>query len=188
MAYSVRNLATLDRPVKRLSPRTVTTVDFDTFYRQEFTAMVALAGAICGDQRFAEDLAQDALSKAHKNWAKISTYDRPGAWLRRVTINLALSKRRRLQRELAVLRRSVAQEPRWSEDSPPGSDGEVWEAVRTLPPRQRAVIALFYQQDLSTKEIAEALGCAVSTATSHLNQARTTLAAMLNEPIEEDQV
>ncbi len=160
-------------------------MDFDAFYRKEFAAMVALAGAICGDQRFAEDLAQDAMSRAHKNWHKISGYDRPGAWLRRVTINLALSKRRRLQRELAVLRRSALEQPPQT-DVIPGSDGEVWEAVRRLPPKQRAAVALFYQQDLSTSGIADALGCTVSTATSHLNQARTKLAALLDEPIDEE--
>lgn len=186
MAYSARNLATLDRPQRRAGLAAVTTLDFDTFYRREFVAMVALAGAICGDQRYAEDLAQEAMSRAHKHWPKISSYERPGAWLRRVTINLALSKRRRLQRELAVLRRTVAEERPATEASPPGSDGEVWEAVRLLPPRQRAAVALFYQQDLSTTEIADALGCTVSTATSHLNQARTRLATILNEPIEED--
>lgn len=63
-------------------------------------------------------------------------------------------------------------------------DHEVWEAVARLAPRQRAVVALFYQHDLSTADIAEALGCSVSTATSHLNQARTRLASMLGEPLE----
>ncbi len=185
MAYPAQNLATLDSPPRRLEPMAAPIVDFDSFYRKEFASMVALAGAICGDHRFAEDLAQEAMSRAHKHWAKVGGYDRPGAWLRRVTINLALSKRRRLQRELAVLRRSAIEQPP-PVDTAPGSDGEVWEMVRKLPPKQRAAVAPFYQQDLSTSDIADALGCTVSTATSHLNQARTRLAALLNEPIDEE--
>lgn len=155
-------------------------MDFDTFYRLEFASMVALAGAICGDHQHAEDLAQEAMSRAHKHWQKVSRYDRPGAWLRRVTINLALSKRRRVQRELTLLRKSAAESPLEAQ-SPPSSDDDVWDAVRLLPPKQRAVIALFYQQDLSTSDIADALGCTVSTATSHLSQARATLAKLLDE-------
>jgi RNA polymerase sigma-70 factor (ECF subfamily) len=156
-------------------------VDFDAFYRREFAAMVALARAICGDHQQAEDLAQEAMSRAHRHWPKVSGYDRPGAWLRRVTINLALSRRRRFQRELTMLKRTAATLGPPHEEPLPGSDDEVWQAVRTLPPKQRAAIALFYQEDLSTADIADALGCTVSTATSHLSQARAKLAVLLGE-------
>ena len=73
-------------------------------------------------------------------------------------------------------------EPPVDEGPVVGFDSEVWEAVKQLPPRQRAVIGLFYQEDLSTAEIADALGCSVSTTTSHLNQARTSLAGRLKQP------
>lgn len=152
-------------------------VDFDRFYRQEFAAMVALAHTICGDGQLAEDLAQEAMSKAHDRWHKVQHYDRPGAWLRRVTINLSLSRRRRLAREIVGLRTAEVAEP-----TPADPDDELWQAVATLAPKQRAAIALFYQDDLSTSEIAEILGCSVSTATSHLSVARKRLARLLGEP------
>ncbi len=163
------------------------TMDFDTLFRLEFASMVALARAICGDHEQAEDLAQEAFSRAHKHWSVVSGYDKPGAWVRRVTINLALSRRRRIQRELSVLRRTARESPADQVVSDPadGPDDEVWQAVRKLAPKQRAAVALFYQEDLSTADIADALGCTVSTATSHLNQARTRLARLLGEdPIE----
>lgn len=158
-------------------------MDFDAFYRSEFASMVALARGICGDATFAEDMAQEALSKAHQNWEKVSSYERPGAWLRRVTINLAISRRRRMANELKTLRRK-ALERRPEEVIDPGRDHDLWDAVQELPPRQRAVIALFYQEDRSTRDIAEILECTVSTATSHLNQARSKLAKVLGEAIE----
>lgn len=157
-------------------------MSFDSFYRAEFPAMVALARAICGDA-FAEDIAQEAMSKAHQRWSKVSMYERPGAWLRRVTINLAISRRRRVTREVGALRRK-ALERRPAELDEQGRDHEVWEAVRRLSPRQRAVVALFYQEDCSTRDIAEILECSVSTVTSHLNQARAHLAKSLREPVE----
>ncbi len=164
-------------------------MDFNTLYRLEFASMVALARAICGDHEQAEDIAQEAFSRAHTHWERVSGYDRPGAWVRRVTTNLALSRRRRLQRELSVLHRT-AQETlsafRASDDPAEGSDDEVWRAVGKLAPKQRAAVALFYQEDLSTADIAEALGCTVSTATSHLHQARMRLAALLDEPFEDN--
>jgi len=137
--------------------------------------MVALARGICGDLAVAEELVQEAFTKAHQNWAKVSRYERPGGWLRRVTINLAISRRRRIGRESKAFER----QPEGTD--PLAQDDELWNAVRQLPARQRAVVALFYQEDRSTRDIAEILGCTVSTATSHLNQARRKLARVLGE-------
>lgn len=170
------------------------TVTFDAFYQLEFTRMVSLACTICGDYQQGEDVAQEAMTRAHRNWDKVKTYDRPGAWIRRVTINLALSRSQRVKREFRAIARFIGQLPSNDhvagelttpavDDGPVGRfDTEVWEAVKQLPPRQRAVIGLFYQEDLSTSEISEALGCSVSTTTSHLNQARTSLARQLDHP------
>ncbi len=51
---------------------------------------------------------------------------------------------------------------------PPGvpkdDDGEHWERVRALPPRQREVLTLRYAADLSHAEIATALGCTEEAA------------------------
>jgi len=160
-------------------------MDFETFYRCELPSMVGLARTICGDRETAKDIAQEAMSKAYENWSKIERYDKPGAWLRRVTINLAISKRRRAGRELLLLRRTAAQRRPVDRHEEVRPDDEVWDAVRELPPRQRAVVALFYQDDLSTTAIAEILDCSVSTATSHLSQARAALAVTLGESFSE---
>lgn len=153
--------------------------NFNDFYHRELPAMIALARSICGDHGLAEDLAQEAMTRAHRDWDKIQAYDRPGAWLRRVTINLALSRRRRLLHELALLTRIASEPAPASSNADP--DSAVWEAVRSLPPKQRAAVALFYQEDQSTSAIAEILECSVSTATSHLNLARKRLAELLAE-------
>lgn len=163
----------------------VSVMDFDTFYRTEFAAMRALARNVSGDSAAADDLVQEAFTKAHQQWPKISNYESPGGWLRRVTINLAISRRRRIGREVSALRRKAFErQPEETEEV----DDEVWDAVRKLPPRQRAVVALFYQEDRSTRDIAEILGCTVSTATSHLNQARKKLAVELGEALAEAEV
>lgn len=152
---------------------------FDDFYAAERAPMVGLARTICGNHETACDIAQEAMSRAYENWSTISAYERPGAWLRRVTINLAISGRRRRSRELTILRRTAQERPRHAVHADDRPDDAIWQAVQQLPPRQRAVIGLFYQDDLSTSDIADILGCTVSTATSHLSQARSSLAAAL---------
>lgn len=150
--------------------------DYDEFYRRELQPMVALAAAITGSTVAAEDLAQEAMVRAYRSWDKISTYDKPGAWVRRVTVNLALSTRKRAGAELRA-RLRVSKPPQLQ---PHHSDHDhVWAAVAQLPGQQRAAVALYYLEDRSVSDIAEVLECSESTARVHLHRGRTTLARLL---------
>ena len=51
----------------------------------------------------------------------------------------------------------------------------MWRALGDLPPRQRAVVVLRFYEDLTERDIAEALGCAVGTVKSQLSRALSTL-------------
>ncbi len=164
------------------NPRVVTAPspgrDFDAFYLREFAAMTALAAAVTGTRLGAEDVAQEALARAYRHWERVSGYDKPGTWLRRVTINLALSARHRLAREGRLWQRLAGEPAVMTEEDP---HQEVWEAVRRLPGKQRAAVALHYLEDRSVAEVAEILGCAEATARVHLHRGREALAGMLEE-------
>lgn len=149
--------------------------DFDAFYRVEFPSISVLAGTVAGDRSTGEDVAQEAMTVAADRWAEISRYDKPGAWVRRIAINLALTRKRRRQTETRLLGRFRSTEH--TEDR--HGDPEVWAAVEQLAPRQRAVIALHYLEDRPVAEIADILEITVSAATSNLHKARTNLASIL---------
>jgi RNA polymerase sigma-70 factor, ECF subfamily len=155
---------------------------FDAFFRREHPRLVALAAAIAGPAQ-AEDLAQEALARAHARWSRVSRYDKPGAWARRVTLNLALSARRSAGREGRALHRLAARPQ--VQVTAPEPDG-FWALVHRLPDRQAAAVALRYLEDLSIAEIAAAMGCAEGTAKAHLHQARATLAAHLGAHADEE--
>jgi len=146
---------------------------FGGFYRREFPAMVALAYAVSGSRLGAEDLAQEALLRAYRDWDRIWRYDKPGAWVRRVTINLATSALRRRAveaRALVHLGSGHRQAP-----EPDSEDSAVWSAVRELPVNQRTAVSLFYLEDRSAAEIATILGCSEATARVHLHRGRQAL-------------
>lgn len=151
---------------------------FDAFYVREFPTMVAIAYAVSGSRTAAEDLAQEAMIRAHRRWSTVSGYDKPGAWVRRVTVNLATSAVRRrfveTKAKLQLLGTTRAALP-----PPDGPDGEVWEAVRRLPGQQRIAVALHYIDDLPVADIAAVLGCSPSTARVHLHRGRRALADAL---------
>jgi RNA polymerase sigma-70 factor (ECF subfamily) len=157
---------------------------YEAFFRREHPRIVALAIAICGPAR-AEDVAQEALLRAHRHWSRLCGYDKPGAWVRRVAVNLAISARRRAGNEGSALRR-LAGRPDRQLVLPPEVD-DLWEHVRALPAQQAAALALHYLDDLPVAAIAEALDCAEGTAKVHLHKGRRALAARLGEQAGDDE-
>jgi RNA polymerase sigma-70 factor (ECF subfamily) len=151
--------------------------DFDSFFRREFRPMVALAAAVAGSAEHAEDIAQEALVRARRHWDRVVAYDKPGTWLRRVTINIALSNRRRIALEAKT--RLAWFDHREEPAGPDSLDPALVGALGLLSPQQRAAVSLHYLEDRSTAEIAELLGCAEATARVHLHRGRQALARTL---------
>lgn len=60
-------------------------------------------------------------------------------------------------------------------------DPELIAAIRALPPKQRAIVVLFYLEDRPMEEVAELVGCSTSTGFVQLHNARKRLAAALGE-------
>ena len=172
-------MAEPEHSVSRDGPDLSPVPTFDALFHTEYPKMVALAAAVSGNRHHAEDIAQEAMARLGRNWSKVQGYEQPGAWVRRVTINLALSHRRRLVNE-ARMRLRLRAEPSLPAD-PPTDHGSVWSAVADLPPRQRAAIALRYLEDRDTDEIADILDISPSTARVHLHRAHQTLRDRLEE-------
>jgi RNA polymerase sigma-70 factor (ECF subfamily) len=159
-------------------------VSFEDFYVKDYQAVVGLAYALSGSRWLAEDLAQEAFLVAHRNWARVSAYDQPGAWVRRVVANLSVSAfRRRVVEAKALVQLGLGERQRLPELQP--IDAEFWEAVRSLPRRQSQVVALHYLEDLPVAEIAAILDMAPGTVKKHLFDGRGELARRLRT--EEDE-
>ena len=149
---------------------------FDDFFRREQPRLIALAIGLTGAPEVARDLAQDTMLKAYRDWPHVAALDRPGAWARRVTINAAMSWHRSRRRE-GVARARLGREG--TVDLPQSEGDRFWSAVRSLPERQRAVVALYYLEDLPVAEVAHTLEIPAGTVKSTLSAARAALAAAL---------
>jgi RNA polymerase sigma-70 factor (sigma-E family) len=151
--------------------------DFEEFAASRWPGLVRLAYGLTGDRWLAEDLAQTALARAYASWWRVRRAADPDAYLRRILINCSNRRFRR---------RRVAEQP----GDPPemaipdhaasvDDRAELLDALRELPPRQRAVIVLRYWADLSDTQAAAALGCSPATvrsqATRGLAKLRITL-------------
>lgn len=149
---------------------------FDDFYRVQFPRLVPLARALCGSA-IADDIAQEAMLAAYRNWRRVSEMAAPEAWVRRTCANLAVSAfRRRISEAKALVRIGhTVEHPALSPD-----DEAFWAAVRTLPKRQAQSAALRYLYDLSVAEVAETLDISEGSVKQHLSRARAVLVKQLH--------
>ena len=154
------------------------TVTFERFFRDEYPRLVPMLHAVTGDRQRAEDLAQEALAKAERDWARVGGFDKPGAWVRRVALNASSNVRRQRAREALALRRLGTAAPAAAPDAGE-TDEQLWCLVRRLPEQQRWAVTLFYVDDRSVGDVAAILGCSEGSVKTHLSRARATLAKQL---------
>ena len=155
---------------------------FDDFYSVELPKLLAVALGLTGSREVANDVVHETFLRAYRRWDRVSLFDSPGGWARRVLINLATDVHRRSVREGRALTRIAGE--RQTVFGEPDLD-RFWETVRTLPERQRAVVALRYADDLAVETIAAVLAISVGAVTKSLFVARKTLAAQLQLEMED---
>jgi RNA polymerase sigma-70 factor (sigma-E family) len=154
--------------------------EFDELFRHEYPLVVGSISLVLGDRAAAEDVVQDAFAQLLLHWRKVSRYERPGAWVRRVALRMALRWRTRRAAETRAMKLV---------DAPPvrqRPDLDLTGALRALPAIQRAAVVLHYFEDRPVAEVADLLGCAEGTAKTHLHRARRRLSALLLDGEESD--
>ena len=129
----------------------------------------------------AKDLVHDAFMRAARDLRRVPEGDGALAWLLRVIVNLVRDRHRRtLVREaFARLTGRASHDPREALDS----GATVRAALASLPPRQRAVVALHHLDDEPVPAIAALLGLSPATVRWHLAAARKRLAVLLKGPV-----
>ena len=146
--------------------------DFDGFYAQHQQRLIRLCWLLTLDDEDAVEVAQEAMTRAWRNWESISGVgSNPAAWTNRVAVNLSSNRRRshgtrKRWRHLFEQREPVA---------PATEYVDLHRALAGLSRRQREVVVLHYWEDLDLAGCAELMGISVGSAKTHLSRARSTL-------------
>ena len=152
---------------------------FDVFFDAHHRDLARLAYLLSGDQDAAEDLTAEAFTQAWKRWEQVTGSDVPLAYVRRIVVNLAASRVRRLVRERRGWRLLGAV---WSErsDGPDvAANADMHAALGRLPVRKRACVVLRHYYGLSEQETATTLGITVGTVKSQTSRGVAELATLL---------
>lgn len=156
--------------------------DFEAFVREGAIRHKRLAYLLTGDLDRAEDLLHSAYAAMLPRWRRISSYDNPDAYLRRVMVNTRTSWWRRLRtRELVMEAPPDLPQRSWRDvaDDVATSD-ELLTALRALPQRQRVTVVLRYYCDLSEEDVAAVMGCSPGTVKSNASRGLVALRLALN--------
>jgi RNA polymerase sigma-70 factor (ECF subfamily) len=155
--------------------------EYSWFFRDQYRAVLRAAYLILGDAGRAEEITQEAFVQLLVHWRKVSRYERPEAWVRRVAIRLAVRAARRDRLRIALEGQTQA---RGDSRRPP--DVDLANALGSLSVRQRACVLLFYVEDRPIAEVAQILGISEGSAKTHLHRARQRLATLLREEVDDD--
>ncbi|MEE8602826.1 RNA polymerase sigma factor [Euzebya tangerina] len=146
-------------------------VTAEAFCRAIRAELVGAMTLFCGDRGVAEELAQEALTRAFERWA---TLDSPRAWTFATAFNLARSRFRRTRAERRAQAR-IADLSASPVDPDTSTAIAVRAAVSELPDRQRQVILCRFYGGLSVRETARAMRCAEGTVKSTTSHAIASL-------------
>ncbi|MBB2948254.1 RNA polymerase sigma factor (sigma-70 family) [Actinoplanes lutulentus] len=148
---------------------------FEDFIAARLGALTRYATVVTWDPHLAEDIIQNVLVRAQARWPRISRMDAPEQYVKRMVVNEFLSwRRRRAAQSIPVAGDTLAAVLPAGPDVIAQRDDRdaMMRLIAGLPPRQRAVIALRFYEDLS---VAGILGCRAVTVRTHLMRALASL-------------
>ncbi|WP_235529945.1 MULTISPECIES: SigE family RNA polymerase sigma factor [unclassified Nocardioides] len=157
----------------------MTDPDFESWVTARGGGLLRFAYVLTGNAADAEDVVQDALSRAIGAWPRICAADDPDAYVRRMVVNAHTSwwrKFRRRESPVAEVRTDGSEVT-----GPPAYDDRLWQACRRLPEAQRTAIVLRFYEDMDYAAIAAITGVREGSVRSRVSRGLDALRAELGD-------
>lgn len=131
---------------------------------------------VCRDREKAEDLVQETYLQAWRSFHRFELGTNLRAWLYRILFNVYYSGLRRQRLELAPIEETIAETIAYDPPTPQHlTDEEVLAALERLPRDFQIPVALADVEEMSYREIADALQIPLGTVMSRLHRGRKLL-------------
>ena len=157
--------------------------EFEVRLVESSTLAFRVAFGVLRQRQDAEDIAQEAFARAHRDFRQLRDRERFRAWLVRMTWRLAINRRRADQRRAARESVVVSAQASLSTDESLAvreRAQQLWRAIDSLPERLRLVIVLAAIEGHDVQEVARLLRLPAGTVKSRLFLGRQRLKELLH--------
>jgi len=144
---------------------------FEGIYAKYYDKVYSIACGVLIDQDEAKDAVQEIFTLVYRHIGRFDRRARFSTWLFRVAVNRSIQEARRHRHRWRHVELDEATAVAATEE-PDTTDPRVQATLAHLTPNDRALLVLFYWEELSLQEIAESLGCNVNAAKTRLYRAR----------------
>jgi len=171
---------------------------FEEIYEAHAERVLNLAYRMSGDSETARDLTQEIFIKVYESLGTFERRSQVFTWLYRIAVNHIINHLRKERRRRWVslmdtqvsdlLHEEGAEAESALRTAEPPADAKleaadrarlVWGAIRSLPVKYRAPLVLYHYDEMSYKEIADALGLSLSAVETRIHRAKRKLAKTL---------
>ena len=134
-----------------------------------------LLGLCRGDSVEADDIFQEAMTRAYLASPSFFERARPGAWLLRICYNCFIDHIRSSKHHDTYGLEMAENVPDKRTADESFRFEAIWQAVCNLPEKERSCILLFYKEDLSIKDISSIMGIPIGSVKAYLSRGRRIL-------------
>jgi len=145
---------------------------FNELYSKYYERIFSIARGILLDHDEAADATQEIFALIYRNLNRFDRKSKFSTWMFRVAVNRSIQQGRGLKYKHRQVELNEASEKQVHEPENKESDPRVTAAMEQLQPVDRAVLTLFYWEELSLQEVADSLHCGVNAAKTRLFRAR----------------
>jgi RNA polymerase sigma-70 factor (ECF subfamily) len=158
-------------------------------HKMFYGKMKAVCMRYTRDSDQAMDIVQEGFLKVFNNLDRFSGVGTLEGWIRRIMVNLAIDRFRKLKNDFVLLGDNQSVED-WEEEVEEENDTnedeiyditpeQIVDAMQQLSPAYRTVFNLYVYEDYTHQDIAEALGISVGTSKSNYAKARKNMKKLL---------
>lgn len=160
---------------------------FEALYTSHITSIIFGVRNWLYDKKGVDDAASEVVLHMYRSIARLQSPYAFKPWMQKIIINTCMGLNNRAKRddnvdiseyEMVLVDDDIDIDPEMLIMTG-DEDSDINTAIQALPPSQRRTLILFYYEDMSYQEIAEALGVSESTVATNLMKARKNLKGIL---------
>lgn len=161
--------------------------DYIAYVTGRLPTLRRVAAQLAGDAHRGDDLVQQAITRLYAHWRRASRTENLDAYVYKILLRAFLDERRLRWASVRLAGASAHTEPDRASGSGLGHDPTAGlaermllsDALRTLPPKQRAVVVLRFLADRSVDEVADILQISTGTVKSQTHDGLAALRRLL---------